>query len=346
VKPARYLYPLSLIYGVAAWLRNFLFDKNIISSKSAGIPVICIGNLSVGGTGKTPMVAYTVQRLKSLGFHPAVITRGYKRRSRSGFIIEPSHSVEETGDEPLMLFRKLQTPVAIGKDRLESIRRICYHFPKTDVIVMDDGYQYRRIRPSLSILLTASNNPFTNDNLLPAGNLRESRKEAVRAQAVIVTKMPDDHVLKQNELISKIKKYSSSPILFSSLGYSFPVPVFSNPFPALGPESVSVLAFSGIADDSFFVQNCNRMFSTVTRLSYPDHHSYSVDDLKTIIKSFDAIASEPKILLTTEKDMVKLQNFDELKKLPLFYLPVEPCFNQEDELLFTKLITTYVKRNK
>ncbi len=341
MKPSKFFWPLSLLFGAGIRFKNLLFDKGIISSKEFDVPVICIGNLAAGGTGKTPMVIKVVEMLLHAGMKPVILSRGYKRNSADIKLITDNSSVTETGDEPMLLFKYFRNvPVILSGNRIKGIKYILQQFPETNVVVMDDGFQHRWVKPTMNILLSAFQNPFTSDQLLPAGYLREPASAAIRAQLIVVTKTPEhtSRETKQN-LFSLIKKHSNAPVIFSTLSYNPLKHVFTEETFHESPGGYHCLTVSGISDDETFTDYIRRHALKTESISFPNHHPYSSEDAEMIARRFNNIAAQRKIIITTGKDAVKLMRFKELQSLPLYQLPVVPDFlPEEKELLKTELI--------
>lgn len=329
------------MFGAGIRFRNFLFDKGIISVKEFDVSVICIGNLAAGGTGKTPMVIKVVELLLQEGFKPAILSRGYGRSSEGIQLITKNSSVKETGDEPMMLFQNFKSiPVVLSGNRVEGIKYILRHFTETDVVIMDDGFQHRWVKPSMSILLTAFQNPFTADFLLPAGYLREPASAAKRAQLIVVTKTPEviSRESKQN-LVRQIKINSNAPVIFSTLTYKPLKHVFTGESFSEPVSGYHCLTVSGISNDATFTEYIKKKALKTECISFPNHHHYTSADAAMIARRFNNIAADRKIIITTGKDAVKLNQFKEFQSLPIYQLAVVHDFlPEEEELLKTELI--------
>jgi tetraacyldisaccharide 4'-kinase len=316
------LLPFSWIYGWVVRFRNHLFNIEYTKSFSFDIPVVVVGNLTVGGTGKTPMVEYLL-RLCSEAFHPAVLSRGYKRNTR-GFVLADENSTAQTiGDEPLQYHLKFSTPVAVCEDRVEAIPKILFEAPDTDLIIMDDGYQHRAVNPFLALILTDCKRPFYDDFLLPSGRLREPRKEVRRCDAVIVTKCDADIATdKQEKIISRIHQYKSGvPVFFSTIAYGEPELLFGEGLP-----SKQVVLLTGIADGASLKKHIATKWEIVSHAEFPDHHAFSKSDLE---QTMQLALKKDAVILTTEKDAARLRQFD-LNQLPqginVFFIPIRSRF--------------------
>lgn len=325
------LFPFSLIYAAITSLRNFLFDKGIFKSTSFDISIIAVGNLSVGGTGKTPMVEYLI-RLLADKHNLAVLSRGYKRKSKGFYLANDTTTIEEIGDEPFQYHSKFKNiNVAVNADRVEGVAKILAALPKTEIVLLDDAFQHRKIKAGFYIMLTAYNDLFYNDLVLPAGNLRECKSGVKRANVVVVTKCPQD--LSEAEMLQIKSKIAidNDKIFFSTISYHHSV--------TNNLEEISVthlknnfIAVAGIAKPEYFYEylNCNKN----NCLTFPDHHFFSEQDLKNILQK----ANSRKII-TTEKDYMRLQNL--LPKNQLYYLPIEMNF-VEKSVSFDKHIDIFL----
>jgi tetraacyldisaccharide 4'-kinase len=345
LKPIRMLLlPFSLLYGLTVWIRNWMFNKKILRSASFNLPLICVGNLSVGGTGKSPMVEFMIDKLKSR-FRVAVLSRGYKRKT-SGYTLATAESTAlEIGDEPMQFYNKFpDVTVAVGEERVVAIPQILHDRPATEVIILDDAFQHRSVAAGLNILLTDFNNLYTRDWFLPTGDLRDQPKSARRAQIIVVTKCPPDLSIAEKErIIREIKPAKGQHVFFTAIAYGKPYQVITHEIwtPERGAE---VLLVTGIANPGQLKKYLEENFNGYDELAYGDHHIFTIDDLQYILKKFDQISSARKIILTTEKDAVRLQKFSlQLRGLPVFVMPIQPVFLFYEENQFTSLITTFIQ---
>jgi tetraacyldisaccharide 4'-kinase len=345
------LYPLSLVYGAVTAARNFLYNTGMLSSEEFDTPVICIGNITVGGTGKTPHTEYLIRLLKD-NFKTAVLSRGYMRKSRGFRIASASSDVSEIGDEPMQIKTKFPgITVAVESNRVSGIRHILEEQPETEVIILDDGFQHRRLTPGFSILLTDFSRLIVRDHLLPYGSLRESIVNMRRANIILVTKTPPDLSAIQRRLIVKeINKYPFQNLYFTSLNYGQPVPVFQevSETPVLNEESGVVLV-TGIANPKPLYDLLEKKCKEIIRVDFPDHHNYSEKDLDRIESAFRELKSPVKYLITTEKDAVRLREFINIApelRSAFFYIPVQIDFLNDDRQEFDNLIVDYVRKNK
>jgi tetraacyldisaccharide 4'-kinase len=345
LKPVRILLlPFSLIYGLIVYIRNWMFDKNLFRSATFNLPIICIGNLSVGGTGKSPMVEFLIGKLQRK-FRLAVLSRGYKRKTRGYALAGPQSTALEIGDEPMQFFNKFpDLTIAVGEERMVAIPQLLHDKPDTRVIILDDAFQHRWVLAGFNILLTDYNNLFTRDWFLPTGDLRDLKKSARRADIIVVTKCPPDLSLaEKNQLTKEIKPTVKQQIFFSAISYGQPYQVITRENWKMN-KSTEVLLISGIANPGPLKKHLEEKFNGYDELAYSDHHIFTIDDLNFILKRFNQIQSPEKILLTTEKDAVRLQKFSQqLRDLPFFVMPIQPVFLFHEENQFTSLITTFIQ---
>ncbi len=344
------LYPLSLCYGLIMLIRNLLFDIGVLKSAVFDKPVISIGNLSMGGTGKTPHVEYLIRLLQDR-FFIAALSRGYGRES-NGFILASKKSGGKyIGDEPLLYVRKFdQIKVAVDEKRERGIRNLIEKFPDLGVILLDDAFQHRYVKPGLSILLTDYHNLYCDDHVVPSGRLREFRMGANRADIIIVTKTPRIFSpITRRRIIEDLKIRNNQRIYFSYIQYCDPVPLNENELSVLPQKLSYILLFTGIADDSTLKEHLERNCTSLTTLNFRDHYQYTIKDLEMIKKRFDDLPTQKKIILTTEKDIMRLKTPDLstfVKNLPLFYIPIEVELHGNDKQNFNNEIISYVETNQ
>ena len=327
------LFPFAVLYGFITSIRNFLFDKGILKSHSFNVPIIAVGNLSVGGTGKTPQIEYLI-RLLSPKYKIATLSRGYKRQSKGFVLADSTSNAEILGDEPFQFYTKFNNiQVAVDADRKNGIEQLLLQKNKPEVILLDDAFQHRKVKAGFYILLTSYGDLFCDDYMLPTGNLRESRSGAKRADIIVVTKCPANLSLdEQNEIKSKLQLNSDQELYFSYIDYDDSVYSEDKVLKVSEIENVDKLLLAGIAKpEPFFgyLQDEN-----VECLTYPDHHHFSEKELLEINNK-----SKNKIIITTEKDFVRLKG--SIPKEQLFYLPIRSTFLSVSEN-FDKTITNYV----
>lgn len=346
LKSFRYLlFPFAALYGLVVFVRNRLFDRSILKSASFNFPLICVGNLAVGGTGKTPMVEYILELLQR-HFKSATVSRGYRRKTRGYLLANESTSALEIGDEPMQIHLKFPgVAVAVGEERLVAIPQLLHDRPDLEVIVLDDAFQHRSIRAGWNILLTDFSNLYTRDHLLPVGDLRDLKSESRRADMIIVTKCPSDLTEKQRDALSQeMHPLSSQKLFFTSIEYSRPFHMFSREEIAIS-EDMDVLLVCGIANPDPVKQLLNEKVRSYEMLRYKDHHIFSLDDLDDIRSEFEKIENSRKVILTTEKDAVRLIKFrEELSSYPILVLPVRHRFLFGAGHAFEQSLLDFVRR--
>ena len=332
------LFPFAILYGFITSLRNFLYDNNIFKSYSYNIPVIAVGNLNVGGTGKTPQIEYLI-RLLSSNYKVAVLSRGYKRKSNGFILADANTDAEILGDEPFQYFKKFSNiQIAVDADRKNGIDRLLEQTLKPEVILLDDAYQHRSVKAGFYILLTAYDDLFCDDYLLPTGNLRENRYGAKRANVIIVTKCPPNIAkLQQEEIKMKLQYYLKQndklvEIFFSCVIYDDKVYNDNESFAIKEIRLTPKILLAGIANPKPFFDYLQSDFDQI--MIFEDHHHFSESE----IRSIKTKASE-KIIITTEKDFVRLNS--KILKKQLFYLPIKSQLMAKQET-FNQIILNYV----
>ena len=348
LRPVRILlFPLSLIYGLIVFLRNRMYDSNIFSSTSFALPIICVGNLSVGGTGKSPMVEFLVKNLKGK-YRIAVLSRGYKRKTKGYALANERSNALEIGDEPMQFHVKFpDIAIAVGEERMVAIPQLLHDRPATQAIILDDAFQHRAVNAGLNILLTDYNNLYTRDWFLPTGDLRDERASARRAAIIIVTKCPPDISQQERELI--IKEISPQPhqhVFFACLRYEQPHHITQKNLRLITPDD-EVLLVTGIANPRPLKNHLQEHSKTYYQIAYNDHHIFTIDDLREIKKRFEQINAEKKMVITTEKDAVRLAKFEhELKDLPWYVLPIGHHFLFGEAQSFIDIIGNFISTYK
>lgn len=338
------LFPFSILYGIIIWIRNKLYDKNILKSISFNFPIICVGNLAVGGTGKTPMVEYLIRLLKE-DYKVATMSRGYKRKTKGFAIADESTTAIDIGDEPMQFYKKFpDITVSVAEERLVAIPQLLHDSPDTQVIILDDAFQHRRVKAGLNIVLTEYKNLFTRDFLLPAGDLRDIKNSYERADIIVVTKCKS-HLTEEerDELITEIKPLPNQKIFFTKIEYGSPYHLFNKQEKFLAPD-INILLICGIANPKPIKEVLSAYSATYEMMRFGDHHIFTMDDLNEIRDEFENMDSENKIILTTEKDGVRLAKFEkELKDFPVFVFPIKHkiLFGQEEEL--HSVISEFIK---
>jgi tetraacyldisaccharide 4'-kinase len=344
------LYPVSLLYGLFTDFRNFLYDAGILSTREFSFPVICIGNITVGGTGKTPHTEYLVDLLRK-DFKVATLSRGYKRKSKGFLIATPSATVNDIGDEPLQIIRKFNDIiVAVDRKRVHGVQKLLNDFSDTEVIILDDGFQHRSITPGYSILLSDYSRLIMRDHMLPYGDLREGRENIRRADIILITKCPENISAMERRLIVKeINKSAYQNLYFTSLDYKLPQPLFKeNTIPAKHGSECGIVLVTGVANPKPLKEHLEKKYSEIVHISFPDHHNFIEKDLAEISAAFNSLKSETRYLFTTEKDAVRLReiiNIAEPMKSAFYYIPIGINFLNEDKDEFDNLIIDYVRKN-
>lgn len=347
------LTPCSYIYGLVVGVRNFLFNTGVLKQHEFDVPVVVVGNLAVGGTGKTPHTEYIVNRL-CMHYKMAVLSRGYKRKTHGFVLASNSLSSYDLGDEPYQIYRKYGSTidVAVCEDRVKGIETLLSIKPELNLFVLDDAYQHRYVKPRVSVLLTDYRRLPCDDKMLPLGELRESKEGMSRADIVVVTKCPSDikpidiNVVKKKLNLAKWQK-----VFFSTYRYKDLLPVFSGETsyqPDLNwvNSGDTILVVTGIANPVPMVKYLKQFKAKVKVIHFSDHHDYSREDLNFIMKTFDKLSGERKFIVTTEKDAVRLINnayFPHALRKQMFYLPIEVEFLPGEEDFINVLTSRFTK---
>ncbi|WP_293744710.1 tetraacyldisaccharide 4'-kinase [uncultured Pedobacter sp.] len=341
------LLPFSLVYAMAITLRKKLYDWGIMRSVSFNLPLICVGNLAVGGSGKTPTTEYLVRLLSD--YKVAILSRGYGRKTR-GFILSNDDATAETiGDEPLQYYQKFKhVTVAVCEDRVKGVKQLQNNH---DVIILDDAFQHRAIRAGLNILLFEFRKLGTLQFLLPAGNLRDVFSSRKRADVFLVTKSPVPllHVAQQAS-VNELQPNADQPVLHSYLKYGDLIHLYQNERQTLeSVKNFEIFLLTGIANADPLIEELEKYTGTIKHEKFPDHYAFKNDDLKKFKSAFMASNKKDKIVITTEKDSKRLRATgfkDLLVDLPIYYLPIEVELFEEDKITFDELILNYVKSNR
>ena len=338
------LFPFAIIYGIVIKIRNLLYDTHKFKSIEFNFPIICVGNIATGGTGKTPMVEYLIGLFKD-EFRLAILSRGYKRKS-TGFLKASEHiSALELGDEPYQFYLKFPDQIiSVHESRILAIPILLQNCPNLQAIILDDAFQHRQIKAGLNILLTDYNNLYTKDFYLPTGDLRDSVSSANRAQIVVVTKCPE--TISEEDMIytkHKLNILEHQHIFFSKIEYGEPYHLFNPKDLWIITRDLEVLLVYGIANPKPLKSFILDRAYTYYQLAYPDHHIFSSLDMKEIIETFFSISTNNKIILTTEKDAVRLTKFKtELELLPIYVLPIQFKLLNNKESEFKNLISNFI----
>ncbi len=347
------LYPLSIIYGLVVYIRNACYDYKLLKSTEFEIPVISIGNITVGGTGKTPHTEYLVQLLKK-HVRVATLSRGYKRKTRGFLYVQAEANVHDVGDEPLQIKKKFpEVTVAVDEKRVHGINTLLKEEQTPDVILLDDAFQHRKVTPGINILLIDYNRPIDKDRLLPLGRLRERKYQQRRANIIIHTKCPDEIAPITRRIIIKevnLRPYQS--LYFTTMVYGEPEPVFPElnvEAPDFETGNIPSIMLSGIANPAQFRSYLNKHTSLLDEIVFGDHHAFTPKDHALISQKFNQYQLQQPYILTTEKDAMRLKDdaaLPEEVKSRLFYIPVKIKFLDSEGKSFDKKIVGYVKDNR
>ncbi len=349
MKILRYLLlPFAFAYSLTVRFRNWLYDKKIIKSYSFSKPyIIVVGNLAVGGSGKTPFTEYLVNLLKD-EFKIAVLSRGYKRKTKGFLIAKPDSTPAEIGDEPAQIKQKFpDITVAVSEDRVKGIKKLSAH--NFDIIILDDAFQHRRLTGNLNILLTDCNSPFYNDFFLPAGNLRDNKKQYKRADIIVFTKCPENlQPACAKKMQERLKPFEYQKVFFTTLEYKKPVNPYNRKELEINTlKEFDTLVFCGLAKSKYLTSFLAKYAKSLTTVCFPDHYNYSEKDAEKIFLRFKKSKAKKKIIITTEKDFVKIKNLKNYEKFKenLFVIPIEIKFLFNLQEIFNHQIKSYVGKN-
>ncbi len=343
------LLPISLIYSFVLSIRHKLFDWGILKSKSYDIPNICVGNLNLGGTGKTPHIEYLV-RLLSDKYNIAVLSRGYGRKTEGFLVANSSHTHEDIGDEPLQYFKKFSDiTVAVDEDRCEGMERLLQEETPPQIILLDDAYQHRKIRPGLNILLTDYYYLYSKNHLVPAGGLRDIKAAAKRADIIVVTKSPE--VLTpyyKKDVEESLKPLPHQKLFYSYIEYQEFKPLSQCSFSNNIKEAKTVLLLCGIANTYSLEDYIKRRYNTISKIKFNDHHNFTEKDIDMIIEKYNSLIGKNKVIITTEKDAMRLVNSSYINKfdnIPIYTIPIKIKFHKEENNNFDDEILRYVNNH-
>jgi tetraacyldisaccharide 4'-kinase len=347
------LFPFSLIFGLITWIRNLFFDWGLLPSKKFEIPVVSVGNLSSGGTGKTPHIEYLI-RLLGREYKVAVLSRGYKRRSKGFMIADENSNTERIGDEPFQLFTKFKNIlVAVDEKRKRGISNLLKLTPPPDLVLLDDAFQHRHVKPGLSVLLTDYHKIFTHDYMLPTGTLREFRGGAKRADIIVVTKTSKIlSPITRQSIHEEIRPKPYQKLLYSYIDYGPLLPIKGIDFVPDGRKRYNtIMIVAGIANTYPLEFHLKNFCDELKLLKFPDHHAYDQQDIVKIMEVYDGIITQNKIIVTTEKDLMRISQpefLHTLQQYPICYVQIEIVFHKEDKPVFDTSILDYagtIKRN-
>lgn len=335
------LFPFAVLYDVVTTIRNWFFDIGIFKSTSFDIPVIIVGNLSVGGTGKSPQIEYLIRLLKDT-HKVAVLSRGYKRKTKGFQIVNTSHKAIDVGDEPLQFFKKFgkEVTIAVDADRTSGIQQLLNLKTSPEVVLLDDAYQHRKVKGSTYILLTKFTDLYVNDFMLPTGNLRESRRGAKRAAIIIVTKCPENlSEVAKEKIKTKINLSKNQQLFFTTISYDENLKGAESELTIADLKHKDVLLVTGIANPDSLLSFLSEDLIKYKHLAYPDHYNFTDNDIIKIKSESETISSET-VILTTEKDYMRLQG----KLQNMCYITIKSTFLSDGEK-FNQFVVNHVKNN-
>lgn len=336
------LYPFSLIYGLITTLRNWAFDKGLIKAKEFDLPIIAVGNLNVGGTGKSPQIEYLI-RLLQAKYDTAVLSRGYGRKTKGFLMADVDADANQLGDEPFQFYRKFTNlTVAVDENRVHGVEQIQKLDPGIGLILLDDAFQHRYVKAGFYLLLTAFDDLYVNDLLLPAGNLRESKSGAKRANIIVITKCPKNlNKEDRGRIEKKLKPQPYQKVFFSTITYQKKIIGSQGEISIDDLKNYKVLLVTGIANPKPIEDFLFQKKIDFEHVKFGDHHHIENKEIKSISKKYDKISGSRKIILTTEKDYVR--NFLDVE-FQVYYLAIETEFIDGEEE-FNNLINDYVRKN-
>ena len=340
------LAPFSFLYGIGIGLRNFFYKNGILKGVEFDMPLISVGNLSIGGAGKTPHIEYLIRLLRDY-LNVATISRGYKRKTKGFLIVKPNHNANAVGDEPLQFARKFQDVlVTVSESRTFAVPQILMEQPDNQVILLDDAFQHLSIKPGLNILLTEYSYPFTKDYLLPSGRLREWRSAYRRADIIVVSKCPSEITdADKNRMIDDIEPLKRQRIYFSYYKYDRPYFILKPDYYFNLTSDLDVVLISAIARTDYLIEYLEKEVNSIQALEYEDHHYFTKFDVSQLKNTFNKIESSKKIILTTEKDAMRLElhrQFIVDNKLPVYVLPVKVAFHFDEGEAFDNDIKRFL----
>ena len=340
------LTPFAMLYGIGVTLRNIFYDTGLLKATKFNLPVINIGNLSVGGAGKSPHVEYLIELLSPF-IDVATLSRGYMRKTKGFKLVEYTDTAEQVGDEPLQYKRKYKDiVVAVSESRNVGIPKIVQHHPSIQTVLLDDAYQHRAVTPGLNILLTQYDLPFTRDHLMPVGRLREWRSGYKRADIIIVTKCPEKVTeSKTKDIIAEIKPYPYQKIFFSKYEYQDLYSFLQLQRRLELDGSHQVLLVSAIASTDYLLDYLEPKIATIQHLEYEDHHQFTDEDLRYHKKVYDQMDGDNRIIITTEKDAMRLEPFRQQYHdwgMEVYILPIKVKFLFDEGEKINQLVKDYL----
>ncbi len=339
------LLPFALLYGLIIICRNWLYNKQYFKSAEFNFPLICVGNLSVGGTGKSPMVEYLIRLLQE-EYKLGTLSRGYKRKTKGYALANDQTTALEIGDEPMQFHQKFpQIAVASCEERIVGIPHLLQDVPDLQAIILDDAFQHRMVKAGFNILLTEYGNLYSHDFFLPTGDLRDEWASAKRAEVLVVTKCPNDLSAEgKQKIIRTLNPASNQSVFFTTIEYGIPYHIFNQKDSWILTPRDEVLLVCGIANPKLLKEYLNEKTHAYYQVDYSDHHIFSIDDLQEIKDKYDKIPAKDKLILTTEKDAVRLIKFSEhLTALPIYVLPIQHYFLFNEGEQFNQLVKDFIR---
>lgn len=349
------LLPVSILYGITVIIRNWLYNTGLLPSAEKAIPTISIGNITIGGTGKTPHAEFLITELRSL-YHIGFLSRGYKRLTKGFVLARQNADARKIGDEPYQIYQKFAPiPVAVCENRSRGIDLLQQHHPELELILLDDAFQHRRLRPGFSILLTDYHRLHTRDHLLPGGNLREPTWGSKRADIIIVTKCPQYlSPIEMRVIELEVRPSFYHEVYFSTFVYDEPFPVFIDEiedyptFSEIRKNKAGILLVTGIVTPQLIVEYLRGYTPNIYPLQFADHHDFTTTDFDEIEAKFNSLPQSEKMIIVTEKDaarLIKNKAFPKTLKNHIFALPVRVKILNHKEGSLIKKITDYVEEN-
>jgi len=340
------LAPFSLLYGAGVGLRNQFYRWEFLKSVSFDLPVISVGNLSVGGAGKTPHIEYLI-RLLNTYLEVATLSRGYKRKTKGYLVVQPNMNAEQVGDEPLQFKRKYRdVTVTVSESRVFGIPSIVADYPATQVVLLDDAFQHRAVQPGMNIMLTEHDHPFYKDYLLPSGRLREWRSAYQRADVVIVSKCPrEEEAVDREALLKGIEPLPAQKVFFSYYDYGTPYFFLDSRYRAELKPDLDVILICAIARTEYLTSYLDAKVRSVSVMEFEDHHFFTKYDIAQLKENYERLESKQKLILTTEKDAMRLelhQAYIRENQMPIFSIPVAVKFHFEEGEHFNDHVKQYL----
>lgn len=350
------LLPVSKIYGMVVAVRNWMFDVRLLKQKTFDVPVLVVGNLAVGGTGKTPHVEFIVGHMRR-NYHIGIVSRGYKRATKGFVMASRTSGPSDIGDEPYQMYHKFncQVPVAVCEDRVAGITELLKVDPKINLVVLDDAFQHRYVKPTVSVVLTDYSKPVFEDHLLPYGRLREPKSGLRRADIIVATKCPSKiSALEYSIFEANMNLIAYQKLFFSQLVYRHLKPVFPELAPPVPPalewltDEDMLLVVAGIGNPKPFVKFVKRFKPKVRVNIFSDHHNFTRKDMALLKSRFESMTGKRNFIITTEKDAVRIAAcpyFAPQMRPYIFYLPIEVNFQRDENRAFVEEITRAIRRN-